>query len=217
MRSENLGRIVSGLFFVVLGIGFLLDQFNILDFGNVIADWWPLIFVGSGVVSILTNPRNWFGGLIMIVVGSVLILSNIVELPFNVWNLWPLVLVFVGLSIIFNGSMNTSRQNQVGGFIKEFVMFWGFERRVRGEFTGASIVVLFGGGELDLRSAQIKDGSEINVTCMFGGVEIKLPDNVRAEVNGTGFLGGFSNNSDQQSTLSLKVSGTAMFGAVEVK
>ena len=58
---------------------------------------------------------------------------------------------------------------------------------------------------------------------LFGGIEIKVPDNWRVAVRGAGIFGGYDDKTlRRQSTLSpdsplLVITGYAVFGGVEVK
>lgn len=44
---------------------------------------------------------KWVWGLFFIILGSVWIASNLGIIDFNIWAWWPLILVFIGVSIIF--------------------------------------------------------------------------------------------------------------------
>lgn len=50
----------------------------------------------------------------------------------------------------------------------------------------------FANVELDLSDARFLPFTEINIRCLFGNVEITLPEGVRVENDGQGFLGSFS-------------------------
>ena len=58
-------------------------------------------------------------------------------------------------------------------------IFGGFKRQVAtDDYRGANYVAIFGGGEIDLRRAQIRgDEAHVEVTAIFGGFEMRVPDN----------------------------------------
>ena len=88
-------------------------------------------------------------------------------------------------------------------------------------FKGGKASAVFGGIELDLRGSQLKDNNGfLDVTALFGGVDIKVPDNWRVEMQGTPLLGGIENSTKPNPNSSapvLKISGTAIFGGIEVR
>ncbi|RZK82499.1 MAG: PspC domain-containing protein [Pedobacter sp.] len=60
-RSSETGRTVGGLFLLVIGLYFLMHEFNIIPFWFNIAKLWPLVFVAIGVSFILKskNKNAW--------------------------------------------------------------------------------------------------------------------------------------------------------------
>jgi hypothetical protein len=73
-------------------------------------------------------------------------------------------------------------------------------REVRYEprtLSGANVFTLFGGMELDLRHAQIHEDIIIDVTAIFGGVDLRFPSNVRLTTKAVPIFGGI----DDKSTL----------------
>ena len=55
-RSRD-GRMTWGLIIVSFGVLFLLDNLHVLDFGDFISDYWPLILVLIGVRMIISRNR----------------------------------------------------------------------------------------------------------------------------------------------------------------
>jgi len=66
-----------------------------------------------------------------------------------------------------------------------------------------------------------KEGASLEITCLFGGLEIIVPKNVIVETHGTPILGGWKNKTTPKPTSSkvsiLNVTGTVIFGGVEIK
>jgi len=88
------------------------------------------------------------------------------------------VLIAVGLMMVFSiGSANRKRAEESGTDDNEKVaIFYGEQSRVRGDYTGGSATAIFGGVDLDLRQANIKDGAIIDVFTFCGGINISLPE-----------------------------------------
>lgn len=60
-KSNDTGRTIGGLFLLVIGIYFLMNEFNIIPFWFNISKLWPLVFVAIGVSFILKskNRNEW--------------------------------------------------------------------------------------------------------------------------------------------------------------
>lgn len=57
-REAKSGSQVWGWVLIGLGIAFLLDRFDVIDFGDLIAALWPLVLVGLGIKMILNRERG---------------------------------------------------------------------------------------------------------------------------------------------------------------
>ena len=95
-------RIFLGLLLVALGIMFLLDTTNLLgEETDVVGTYWPALLIGWGVWGILRKGfRLRLGSLIILALGVVLLLSNLDIWAWNAGQLWPVLLVLLGLVII---------------------------------------------------------------------------------------------------------------------
>ena len=83
------------------------------------------------------------------------------------------------------------------------------------------VLAVLGGAELDFRDADMLEGTtEVHVLAIMGGCNIIVPPDVAVQVNGVGFMGGFSHlrhhPPDDDAPL-IKVRGLAVMGGVEVK
>lgn len=101
-------------------------------------------------------------------------------------------------------------------------VFSGVSRKGRwrvGRLTKA--FACFGGIELDLTEAVFEHREvRIHTTCVFGGVDIKLPENVTLRCTGTGIFGGFdadSHESDDPAAPVVVITGLALFGGTSAK
>jgi cadmium resistance protein CadD (predicted permease) len=93
----------SGVMLIVVGAVFLADQFHVIHFGQFFHDWWPAILVIAGVLNLIEKPAAPFGPLILITVGVALLLAkrHVVQMS-SVWQLWPVVLIALGLNILLS-------------------------------------------------------------------------------------------------------------------
>ena len=116
------------------------------------------------------------------------------------------------------------RPEPAEGTFQANAIFSGFKRRITdGDFRGAHLTAIFGGGELNLRQAKMEgDSVVVFATAIFGGIEIKVPENWQVTSDGTGIFGGFTDQTAHPpaGTPGVKkiiVKGEAVFGGVEVK
>lgn len=215
-----------GLLLIVIGGLFLLDIFTDLDFGGFIGDWWPVIFIVIGLIKLMGQERG--GAFIFITIGVILLLlSNDIIEWHDIGKFWPLILVFIGLSLIFKGrgkQRHFVNESTIGNdYVHSNAVFGGAEHLINSKnFKGGEVMALFGSVELDLREAKISpDGCKLNVTALFGGVEINVPSDWKVIVTGTPILGGIENrshgNTEGDPTKEVYLHCTVAFGGLEIK
>ena len=140
----------------------------------------------------------------------------------SIWKLfWPVVLIAVGLMMVFSiGSANRKRAEESSTDDNEKVaIFYGEQSRVRGDYTGGSATAIFGGVDLDLRQANIKDGAIIDVFTFCGGININLPDDVIVKNEVRGVLGGSDDKtmSKPSAKKTIYLKGECVLGGLEIK
>jgi predicted membrane protein len=109
------------------------------------------------------------------------------------------------------------------GYLDEWAIFSGSRRRVDSQdFKGGEAFAMFGGVEVDLRSATIaQDEVVIDASALFGGVDIQVPENWNVAVEGHGVFGGYEDKTvhamPEGSRPRVVITGSAVFGGVVVK
>jgi len=223
--------LIPGLIVAGIGVLFLLNNLNIVYFH----DWWkfwPLILIAFGATRLVDSPHTnekTFGGVI-VVIGAVFLATNLGLVSWRVWQLWPLILIGAGILMLVNrghaGLAGSIRIQPGDHFPKAdgIAIFGGFKRRVTADdYRGANYVAIFGGGEIDLRRAQIQgDSAVVEVTALFGGFELRVPSNWIVVNEVVGIFGGTGDETSQPlpdapGVKRLVVRGTAVFGGVGIK
>lgn len=218
------GKFFFGVIVILIGLLLLLEQANIFPplakyLWEFVALFWPLILIFFGA-KLLIN-RNNVPGIILLVLGLAFLSTNLFS-----WNffgvLWPVILITIGLSLLFkNESKPGESKSSSEDRLNDTVVFWGLERKVSSKaFQGGEFNVAFGGLELDLSGAKIhKDGAIVHINCAFGGVEIIVPKDCRIKTSGTAVLGGWESTVKEREvkTPVLEISGSALFGGVEIR
>lgn len=213
-------RKILGIIIVVIGIGLLLDAAGIFHFWSSVGDWWPLILIVIGIMNWKSNPASTFGPLILIGLGIVFLLSNLDIFTGDVWNYaWPVIVILIGYRMIVKKPWSANSGSSDNGQ-ETFVAFSGTEKQINSDnYPGGNVTTWFGGAKLDLRSARMADNATVNVFAAFGGVEILVPKNVRVELSVTPLFGGSEDKTQPDPEINgrLRITGTVLFGGVEIK
>ena len=105
----------------------------------------------------------------------------------------------------------------------EAAVFSGVDRHISGaDFHGAQCTAVFGGCKIDLRDAQIP-GREatLETYAIFGGVEIRVPDDWEVVNRGVVLFGGMDDHRRRPTkgpdTKTLILNGATIFGGTSVK
>ena len=215
-----------GVVAIVIGALLLLDNLGIFYIHDLFR-FWPVALIALGLVKALDarNSHGQIGGGVLILVGAWLLADrlDLFFFPFRFHQFWPVLLIAFGVFLLWQymERPNYETPPEAAGDMR--AVFGGGKRRVTGDFTGGKVEVVFGGYEIDLRSAQMAaDEAVLAVNAVFGGIEITIPEHWSASVQGKAVFGGFEDKTHQPlpGTPGLKrlvIVGEAVFGGVTVK
>jgi hypothetical protein len=93
---------VVGVFIVLLGIVFTLDNLGLVE-SHEILQYWPLAPIGVGLLIVIhaEQTRDWIRGSVWLGAGALFLARNLGWLKFRLEAFWPLLLVAFGLHIVF--------------------------------------------------------------------------------------------------------------------
>lgn len=234
MRNR-IGNILWGLAFIVVGIGYGGNVLDLWDFELFFDGWWTLFIIVPSIIEIIKNGFKTVS-VAALLIGCALLLTRqgIVDSELALGLVIPIVLVIIGIKMMLpkkevpptsGATYNDYKAAQgMGGKNKHKYSATFADSRYAVDssevFDGCSVNVWFGAFELDLRAARITENIAIDVSSNFGGVTIRLPQNVRAEVQGSPFLGGVNNsfysNCEAGAPVVMVRAGVA-FGNVDIK
>jgi predicted membrane protein len=221
--------IVWGGAICIVGIMLLLDRMGLVS-ADHLWRFWPMLMIVAGAIN-LTQPgkRQW--GAFLVVLGALFQLSSLNILHLQWSELWPVMIIAAGAMMIWN-SIETRRRRarfpDSENTMNATAVFGGVERRITAQdFQFGGVNAVFGGVELDFHGAEI-EGNEatIEVNAVFGGVEIRVPDNWRVEARNQTVFGGYTDTTRSAvrgadgtavPTKTLFITGSVVFGGVEVK
>jgi hypothetical protein len=227
---------------LTLGVLWTLDNLRLLDADRVL-EWWPLVLVGVGLSKLVgaAHPRP-FAAFLWIGIGAWLLAHNLGYVDWGIWDLWPVILVLVGGSIVVRslrgpgtrtggatlpaaGAAGAPADSPDWSEADTFscTAVWSkVDRRLASQaFRGGDCTAVMGGGEVNLRGARpAPGGAVIDVLVLMGGVEIFVPEDWHV-VNEVSAIMGAVEDARKAAPGSdgrvLTLRGTVIMGAVEIK
>ncbi len=227
MKKNFLVRAFFGVTIAAFGGVLLLKNLEIIKFDNWHVFWgtvWAASLILAGLMTIFSSRRVslrvW--GLLLMTIGVSIGLGAYGVINISVWKIfWPVMLIAIGLIVsVGSGGHKRSKKSVADDSGNEKIaIFYGEESRVKGDYTGGSATAIFGGVELDLRRANIKDGAVIDIFTFCGGVSISLPDDVIVKNEVRGILGGseYKTVSKSSAKKTIILRGECVLGGLEVK
>ena len=222
------GQVIIGIAVITLGLLFLLDNLNLIEFREV-KRFWPVLLIIIGVAKLVDaqTPQERMPFFILTGVGVVMTLNRLGFDLFTVRNLWPLVLIGVGGAVVYKA---LTGRRQISGMVKPddvsdsavsaTVVLGGFDRRISTPaFRGGEINVFMGGCALDLRGSSIENEAVITVFAAMGGITLKVPPDWTIVLHGTPIMGGFDEKTitPPDNSKRLIIKGYVIMGGVEVR
>ena len=217
-------HLILGLLIVFVGVLFTLDNLDLADAEKYLR-FWPAGLILIGLAKLM-NTRggqgNPIGGALFTLIGSWLLLDTLGYVSAELWDFWPLLLVFVGGMIIWN-AMRGQRPLAEGGHdtINAVAILGGVNRGSNSpSFKGGELTAFMGGVEVDLRNAAINGEAVIDVFAMWGGIEIKVPENWTVIGRVTPLMGGVEDKTrapQNATTNRLIIRGVVVMGGIEIK
>jgi hypothetical protein len=233
-------RLLPAAVMIGIGVLFLLRNLHLLHNFNPF-DFWPVILIVIGAVKLIEAPQSgsFVGPAVLLGIGGLFLAANLGLLPVDsIWDLWPVALIGIGIFLLLERiswrdhiSNHVRGQWPVGGQgtwssgssdLNLVAVFSGGKHKVTGDFRGGVISAVFGGYEVDLRDATMQGNSVVlKADAVFGGVELKIPQDWLAVVQGAAIFGGYTDETRRPpltpDTKRLIVKGGAVFGGVVVK
>ena len=233
-NTETSNRLLIGILLIVAGLILMVKKSTILpepldNFIDNIIFSWQMLLVAIGVITLIGSD-NKTPGIVMVAVGGFFLIPELFTDFFRSFNFfWPALFIVIGVVLLMNSNrlgrkLNFSTSNKAD-YIDYTNIFSGAERQlITDNFQGGKITSIFGGGEVDLTRSSLSPGENvIEITCIFGGTTIIVPESWNVILDVTPILGGFSDARKlrgdviKDNTRSLTIRGTVIFGGGELK
>lgn len=218
-----------GLVLIIVGLIIGLNVLGITDINVFFDGWWTLFIIVPCFIDLLKND-NKTGNVIGLIIGVLLFLScrKIINMGVVLKLILPIILVCVGLSIVFKDFLNRNVKEAVKKINgnkkgdKEYSATFSEQRLDFSDekFDGCQLNAVFGGVSCDVRKTIIKKDCVINASAIFGGITIRVPNDINVKVTSTSIFGGVSNERKIRNTnseVTLYINATCLFGGVEIK
>lgn len=236
---SKLRGIIFGLFLLAAGLILILGNFNFIDkeLFKYIFSWQSLLIILGILLLAGGIKQHWFGSLILITIGGVFLFEEIYKLKTGLANMiWPAILIIIGIAILIKMFSSKNKLKHIAktdknlsgevnneDFIDCSKVFSVANILVKSQnFKGGSASFVFGGGEIDLRQAQLAEGLNIlKLECVFGGLKILVPNTWDVSIETSSVFGGFNdereiNIDNIDKTKKLLIKAEAVFGRAEL-
>lgn len=226
---KKFSGIIWGIVLITVGILFAGKSLHLFDFDIFFDGWWTLFIIIPSFIGLITD-KDKSGSLIGLTAGVLLLLACQKVIAFDlVWKLLvTAIIIIIGFSLLFKSIFNKNicggvkkSNNKIGKDDTITAIFSSQDLNADGqEFNGTELTAIFGGIDLDLRNAKIKDGATINATAIFGGIDIKVSDDVEIVLKSDSVFGGADNtksDSKKDKKNRLYINATCIFGGLEIK
>lgn len=231
---KDTGKIIGGVVLLLLGIGLMLEVTRVIDFN--FEGWWTAFIIVPCLISFF-NSKNKTWSLIGVATGVLLLLATRGVIQWDEWWKYLICMVFIicGIMLIFSrdhtvGCSAANKKNvddlkqvdQDGRKIRHINNSFGKQSfEFAGQrFEGAKVQCSFGYVGIDLRNADILDSAVIEIDCSFGGMEIRVGDDVIVKNAITTSFAGVEHNEHlhyPENAKTIYIKGDCSFGGIEIK
>jgi predicted membrane protein len=225
-------QLILGFFTILVGVLFTLDNLDVLEAEEYFR-LWPAGIIAVGLTKLIQSktPSGRAAGIVFSLVGTLWLLSNLRLIRFSIWDYWPMILVAIGASMVWQVLARSSNVTIAGkpdipvdpdSTINAFAVMGGVVRSCNSkDFQGGELTAIMGGCEIDLREADIQgEEAVIHTFAWWGGIEIKVPEDWTVVSQGLPLMGGFADTTrppQQGPKKRLVIKGFAIMGGVETK
>ena len=241
-------QLVVGLLIIFVGVVFTLDELGIAPAINYLR-FWPLALVLIESIKMLQarDGGGAFAGLLFTLAGVWLQAEELDIIHIRIWQIWPLALVLFGGYLVWQGLAGrgsrpaptldpvipeTPVRDDWGGHtsakvvdatstVSGVAVFGGVSRGNNSRtFRGADLLAIMGGYQLDLRQAAINGDAVIDIFVMWGGIEIRVPENWSVSSRIVPLMAGVEDKTRPPQSATdhrLELRGFALMGGVEIK
>lgn len=240
-KGQKRARIASGIFIILFGTLFLLHRLKFHIAPYLFS--WQMIIIAVGIVALIRHKFKKLFGYIIISVGLLFLLQSWYPDSINKDIILPIAVILIGLAIIFKKRNHRFRNKRrftpeewrklhdtarygdptSDDYLDCVNFFGGLKKNVTSQsFKGADLVTICGGTDLNLTNANFEDKVVLDISCVFAGTTLSIPNNWQINSDITTVFGGIEDkrpidlveNSENKKVVVLQ--GTCFFGGIEI-
>jgi predicted membrane protein len=218
-------QLFVGLIVILVGVLMTLDNLQVIEAERYFR-FWPAGLIALGLIKVWNSRDGFggsFGGFMFIVIGTWLLLEQTALVRLSFWDMWPALLVLFGLFLVWQG-LSGPRRRPAGDSNAQLSATAVLGGMARGNnspaFRGGDLTAVLGGCELDLRHAGIDGEAVLDVFALWGGIEIRVPEDWTVVSRITPILGGVDDKTRPPQAASrhrLVLRGFVVMAGVEIK
>lgn len=218
-------QLLVGLMVIGIGVLFTLDNLGIARWDHYVLRYWPVGLIAIGVLKLsqARDGRGTLGGFLFALAGTWLLLEHTALVRISFIDLWPMLLVFLGVYLVWQGvaGPRLRASADTNATISAMAILGGVMRGNNSRaFKGGDLTAIMGGCEIDLRQASIEGEAVLEIFAIWGGIEIRVPEDWTVVSRVVPLLGGFEDKTRPPQTAIAKrviIRGFIMMAGVEVK
>ena len=221
---KNLTRIIIGAILIACGVIYILGAFDVIDMNISFDGWWALFIIVPSVSGLITSrDKIWNAFCLLLGIYLLLAAQGVIEYAIGFKLSVPIIIILLGIKLIVKSVSPQKKSDNVEKGQKKNMAAFSLQTIdfTDEEITVAKIGAVFGGAKCNLTDAKIKDGSQLDLFCAFGGVDIIVPENVNVKVNTFCLFGGISDKRVikpvDKDGVTLKINGFCIFGGADIK
>jgi hypothetical protein len=213
-------RLFIALLIIVTGIVLLFANLDLFNMRAIANDWWPILIIMAGGISLIGNRTNVVWPLFIMGLGTLILLNTLGVADVEIGKIvWPAIVIGFGITMLLS-SLGPRKRIQNTGDDITVIMAGTTNKNVANDYRGCKATAVMGGIEMDISHAIIKKEAIIDVFVLMGGVELRVPENVIVKSRATCFLAGIEDKTNPLKTPDapvLYVDGTIIMGGIEIK
>lgn len=223
------GKQIIGLIIVLFGISILLDQFTIFSgLGYMLRTYWPLLVIAVGIHLLQKGSRG--SAMLFIVLGLMFQVAMLFDV--NVFALiFPVFIIWLGFKLLIPDTQehaehihtftDSSTSQSDESVLNETAIFSQNRKKFTNKnFKGGTVTSIFSESIIDLSEIDFQaEQVVVELTAVFGSIEVKAPSNIHVISNGTPVLGEYQNRTaTQQDPTNKKIifTGSSVFSGVTI-
>ncbi|NOT35570.1 MAG: hypothetical protein HOP12_15605 [Candidatus Eisenbacteria bacterium] len=220
------GRLVFAFVAITLGLLWTLDNLGLID-ADTYVRWWPaaLILFGLSRFFGVGAPRTPIAGGMFIFFGTVLLAGQLDFFHVRIWEMWPLALVAIGISVVLQSYRRRAEgpiSDDASDGLSVFAFWSGIDRKPTSRaFRGGDVTAIMGGSEIDLRGCEpIPNGAVLDMFVWMGGVTVTVPTDWKVVHEVNAIMGGYEDTrkvASAESGPTLILRGFVLMGGIELK